>query len=85
VSGDGCLGPHLPRAACYRYLLALVGNVFRKRIMFGSDFADHIEMGIEVIVAAEFLAPEQKNNLLCNNVAARSSGSTRRASSGSTR
>ena len=34
-----------------------------------SDFPDHIEMGIDAIVAAEFLTPEQKNDILCNNAA----------------
>jgi predicted TIM-barrel fold metal-dependent hydrolase len=59
----------LPRAAYYRYLQALVENGFGKRIMFGSDFPDQIEMGINAIVAAEFLTPEQKSDILCNNAA----------------
>ena len=59
----------LPRAAYYRYLLALVENGFGKWIMFGSDFPDQVEMGIQAIVAAEFLTPEQKNDILCNNAA----------------
>jgi predicted TIM-barrel fold metal-dependent hydrolase len=38
-------------------------------IMFGSDFPDQVEMGIQAIVAAEFLTPEQKNDILCTNAA----------------
>jgi Amidohydrolase len=59
----------VPRAGYYRYLQALVENGFSKRIMFGSDFPDQIEMGIQAIVAAEFLAAEQKSDILCNNAA----------------
>jgi predicted TIM-barrel fold metal-dependent hydrolase len=59
----------LPRAAYYRYLNSLVEGGFGKRIMFGSDFPDQIEMGIDAIVAAEFLTPEQKNDILCGNAA----------------
>ena len=63
------LGPHPSRAAYYRYLNSLVEGGFGKRIMFGSDFPDQIEMGIDAIVAAEFLTPEQKNDILCGNAA----------------
>ena len=59
----------VPRAAYYRYLQALVENGFGKRIMFGSDFPDQIEMGIDAIVAADFLSAEQKTDILCNNAA----------------
>jgi hypothetical protein len=59
----------VPRAGYYRYLQALVENGFGKRIMFGSDFPDRIELGIDAIIGAEFLTPEQKNDILCYNAA----------------
>lgn len=59
----------LPRAAYYRYLKSLVEGGFGKRIMFGSDFPDQIEMGIDAIVAADFLSAEQKADILCSNAA----------------
>jgi hypothetical protein len=59
----------VPRAGYYRYLQALVENGFGKRIMFGSDFPDQIEMGIDAIAAANFLTPDQKADILCNNAA----------------
>jgi hypothetical protein len=57
----------MPRAAYYRYLRGLVDAGFSKRIMFGSDFPDQVSEGISAIVAADFLSPEQKANILCNN------------------
>ena len=45
----------VPRTAYYAYLRALVENGFAKRIMFGSDFPDRIEEGIQALVAAPFL------------------------------
>ena len=59
----------VPRAGYYRYLHALVENGFSKRIMFASDFPDRIAMGIDAIVAADFLSAEQKADILCNNAA----------------
>jgi predicted TIM-barrel fold metal-dependent hydrolase len=59
----------VPRAGYYRHLRVLVENGFAKRIMFGSDFPDQIGPGIEAILAAEFLTPEQKSDILCNNAA----------------
>jgi hypothetical protein len=59
----------VPRAGYYRYLHALVENGFGKRIMFASDFPDRIAMGIDAIVAADFLSAEQKADILCNNAA----------------
>jgi hypothetical protein len=59
----------VPRAGYYRHLRALVENGFAKRIMFGSDFPDQVGPGIESILAAEFLTPEQKADILCNNAA----------------
>ena len=59
----------VPRAGYYRHLRALVENGFAKRIMFGSDFPDQVGPGIEAILAAEFLTPEQKSDILCNNAA----------------
>jgi Amidohydrolase len=57
----------LPRAAYYRYLQSLVESGFGKRIMFGSDFPDQVEMGIEAILQAGFLTDEQRSDILCNN------------------
>ena len=57
----------IPRAGYYRHLRALVENGFAKRIMFGSDFADQEGPGIDAILAADFLTPEQKSDILCNN------------------
>lgn len=57
----------LPRAAYYRYLQSLVDNGFGRRIMFGSDFPDQIEMGIDAVLQAAFLTDEQKGDILCNN------------------
>jgi len=59
----------VPRTGYYRHLQALVDNGFGKRVMFGSDFPDQIEMGIDAILAASFLTPEQKADILCNNAA----------------
>ena len=59
----------VPRAGYYRYLQGLVENGFGKRIMFGSDFPDQIEMGIDAILAANFLSAEQKADILCSNAA----------------
>jgi hypothetical protein len=57
----------VPRAGYYLYLQRLVESGFGKRIMFGSDFPDQIEMGIDAIVAADFLSADQKADILCNN------------------
>ena len=59
----------LPRAAYYRYLEGLVESGFGKRIMFGSDFPDQVEMGIDAILQASVLTAEQKSDILCNNAA----------------
>lgn len=59
----------VPRPGYARYLQTLVENGFGKRIMFASDFPDQIETGIEAIVRADFLSPEQKADVLCNNAA----------------
>jgi hypothetical protein len=59
----------VPRAGYYQYLQRLVESGFGKRIMFGSDFPDQIEMGIDAILAAPFLTTEQKADILCNNAA----------------
>jgi predicted TIM-barrel fold metal-dependent hydrolase len=59
----------VPRAGYYRYLQALVDSGFGKRIMFGSDFPDQVGMGIDAILEASFLSPNQKADILCNNAA----------------
>ncbi len=59
----------IPRDAYYRHLRGLVQAGFAKRIMFGSDFPDQVKPGIDAIMAADFLSPEQKSDILCNNAA----------------
>jgi predicted TIM-barrel fold metal-dependent hydrolase len=59
----------MPRAAYYRYLRGLVESGFAKRIMFGSDFPNQVETGIDAILSADFLTGEQKSDILCNNAA----------------
>ena len=59
----------VPRPGYYRYLKSLVEAGFGKRIMFASDFPEQVEMGIDAIVAADFLSAEQKADILCNNAA----------------
>ena len=57
----------VPRVAYTRYLQALVENGFGKRVMFGSDFPDQVAAGIDAIVGADFLTPDQRADVLCNN------------------
>lgn len=59
----------LPRAEYLRYLRTLVEAGFGRRIMFGSDFADQVEAGIEAIRTADFLTEETKADVLCRNAA----------------
>ena len=59
----------IPRASYYAYLRGLVEAGFGKRIMFGSDFPDQFQPGVDAILAADFLTPEQKADILCNNAA----------------
>ncbi|MEZ5316352.1 MAG: amidohydrolase family protein [Vicinamibacterales bacterium] len=59
----------VPRAAYYRYLQGLVENGFGKRVMFGSDFPDQIEAGIQAILDAPVLDADQKADILCGNAA----------------
>jgi hypothetical protein len=59
----------LPRTGYYRYLQNLVEGGFAKRIMFGSDFPDQIEMGIDAIQNAPFLTAKQQADILCGNAA----------------
>lgn len=59
----------VPRAGYYQYLQSLVENGFGRRVMFASDFPEQIEMGIDAIVAADFLSAEQKADILCHNAA----------------
>jgi hypothetical protein len=58
-----------PRAGYLWYLQRLVDGGFAGRIMFGSDFADQVESGIQAIVDAPFLSAEQKAEILCGNAA----------------
>lgn len=58
-----------PRAGYLWYLQRLVDSGFADRIMFGSDFPNQVESGIQAIVDATFLSAEQKADLLCGNAA----------------
>jgi hypothetical protein len=59
----------VPREVYYRHLRGLVEAGFAKRIMFGSDFPNQVEAGIDAILQADFLSTEQKADILCNNAA----------------
>ena len=59
----------VPRPSYLRHLRGLVEGGFAKRIMFGSDFPDQTGPGIDAILAADFLTPEQKADILCNDAA----------------
>jgi predicted TIM-barrel fold metal-dependent hydrolase len=59
----------VPRPAYNRYLQALVENGFGKRVMFGSDFPNQEEAGIDAVLGAGFLSSEQKADILCSNAA----------------
>ena len=59
----------VPRASYYAHLRSLVEAGFGKRIVFGSDFPNQVQAGIDAIIAAEFLSDEQKADILCNNAA----------------
>ena len=48
---------------------ALVESGFARRIMFGSDFPNQLEAGVQMILDAEFLTIDQKNDVLCRNAA----------------
>lgn len=59
----------VPRPAYNRFVQSLVENGFVKRMMFGSDFPNQVEAGIDAIMGAGFLSTEQKADVLCNNAA----------------
>jgi len=60
----------IPRAAYYAHLRRLVEGGFADRIMFGSDGGvQHLRAGIEAILNADFLTPEQKRAILHDNAA----------------
>jgi hypothetical protein len=61
--------PLIPRAEYERYVRGLVQAGFAKRIMFGSDFPNQLRPGIDRILAADYLTPEQKSDVLCGNAA----------------
>lgn len=58
-----------PRAGYHRHLRGLVEAGFGKRIMFGSDFKGQVRAGVDAILTADFLSPEQKADILCHNAA----------------
>jgi uncharacterized protein len=59
----------VPRANYYDFLRRLVDAGFVKRIMFGSDFPDQVDVGVTAILEADFLNEGQKLDILCNNAA----------------
>ena len=60
----------IPRPAYHRYLQQLVEAGFGKRIMFGSDGSGRrLREGIDAIMSAQFLSPEQKRDILHDNAA----------------
>ncbi len=61
-----------PRKEFHNHLRRLVEAGFGKRILFGSDqmvWPQTIEIAIESVEAADFLAPEQKREIFCRNAA----------------
>ena len=62
----------LPRKEFHRHLQVLIEAGFGKRILFGSDamiWPGTIEVAIESIETADFLTPEQKEDIFYNNAA----------------
>jgi predicted TIM-barrel fold metal-dependent hydrolase len=59
----------VPRPAYNRYLQGLVENGFGKRVLFGSDFPNLEEAGIDAVLSASFLSVDQKPDILCENAA----------------
>jgi hypothetical protein len=55
------------RAGYLRYLTSLVDAGFGTRILFGSDFPNALAPGIQAILEAQALTPEQKADILCGN------------------
>jgi uncharacterized protein len=58
-----------PRAEFERYVRGLVTAGFGSRIMFGSDFPDALQPGIDAVLSLEFLTAQQKADILCGNAA----------------
>ena len=62
----------LPKEELYSYLKALINAGFGDRIMFGSDqmvWPQTIGFGIETVNSADFLTPEQKEDIFYDNAA----------------
>lgn len=60
----------IPRPAFYSYLQELIEAGFGRRIMFGSDGGPkRLEEGVQAILKADFLTPEQKQDILYGNAA----------------
>jgi hypothetical protein len=59
----------VPRASYYRHLRGLIEAGFGRRVVFGSDFPNVVAVGIDAILAADFLTTEQKSDILCWNAA----------------
>lgn len=57
----------VPRPSYYAYLRGLTDDGFARRIVFGSDFPNQVEPGIDAILAADFLSETQKADILCGN------------------
>jgi predicted TIM-barrel fold metal-dependent hydrolase/enamine deaminase RidA (YjgF/YER057c/UK114 family) len=59
----------MPKNLFHDYLRGLVDYGFEERVMFGSDqtWPDAIPIAIENVESAEFLSPEQKDNIFLHN------------------
>ncbi|WP_224483094.1 amidohydrolase family protein [Robertkochia aurantiaca] len=70
--GVGVICWNLPREEFHSYLKGLIEAGLGKRVMFGSDqmiWPETIETGIKAINSADFLTPEQKEDIFYNNAA----------------
>jgi len=68
----GAIDWALPRREFHRYLRRIVEAGFGKRVLFGSDqmvWPDTIELAIQSIESADFLAQDQKRDIFFDNAA----------------
>ncbi len=68
----GAISVAIPRPTFHWYLRSLVEAGFENRVMFGSDqmvWPEALEIAIQSIETAVFLASEQKRDILYNNAA----------------
>jgi len=68
----GAIDWALPRREFHRYLRRIVEAGFGKRVLFGSDqmvWPDTLELAIQSIESADFLAQDQKRDIFFDNAA----------------